>query len=144
MSRAGHAFAMGLAGLLMSLGPLSAHHDWPTDRSRQVTITGTVSAYKWANPHVTITLDVDTRGTIETWSVGGSSPQYMTTCGWNKSTLKPGDVLTVVGYRFKDGSNAARLHTAVMPDGREMYYGAPPRQADKCAPRRDTPPVDEE
>lgn len=78
-----------------------------------------------------------TRGritSIEKWKVGGSSPQFMTTCGWNKKTLQPGDVITVIGFRVKDGSNAARMQTILMPNGKEMYYGAPPLQTAHCVP----------
>ncbi len=44
--------------------------------------------------------------------------------GWDKNTLKPGDVITAIGFRFKDGSNAAQLQKIVMANGREMsLYG---------------------
>jgi len=59
----------------------------------------------------------------------------MTTCGWTKTTLKPGDVITVVGYRFKDGSTAALMRTIVLPNGHEMYYGAPPSLKAQCVPQ---------
>lgn len=131
--------ALGLFAALVSATPLPAHHEWPVDGTTPVTIQGTVTAFTWGNPHVMIELDVQANGTSEKWKVGGSSPQFMTTCGWDKKTLKPGDVVTVTGYRFKDGSNAARLRTIVMPDGKKMYYGAPPsRKADCAPPARDT------
>ena len=132
--------AVGVIGALVAASPLLAHHDWPVDRTKQITVTGTVTAYRWADPHVMIDLDVQANGTIEKWKVGGSSPQFMTTCGWNKKTLKPGDVITVIGYRFKDGSNAARMQTIVMPNGQEMHYGAPSSRAAECVPTaRSTP-----
>jgi hypothetical protein len=140
MRTLGKLLALGAIGALMAASPLLAHHDWPTDRTRLITVKGTVTAFRWADPHVMITLDVEANGIIEKWTIGGSSPQFMTTCGWNKKTLKRGDVLTVIGHRFKDGSNAVRMQTIVMPNGKEMYYGAPPRHADQCVPRRDAPP----
>ena len=140
MRTLGKLLALNVIGSVMAASPLLAHHDWPTDRTRLITVKGTVTAFRWADPHVMITLDVEADGTIEKWNIGGSSPQYMTTCGWTKQSVKPGDVLTVIGHRFKDGSNAARLQTVVMPNGKEMYYGAPPGRAADCAPRRDTPP----
>jgi Family of unknown function (DUF6152) len=131
--------ALGVIGALVATSPLLAHHEWPIDQTKQVTIHGTVTAFTWANPHVMIALDVEANGTIEKWKVGGSSPQFMATCGWGKKALKAGDVITVVGYRFKDGSNAARLRTILMPNGKEMYYGAPPSRAAECVPpARDT------
>jgi hypothetical protein len=131
--------ALGVVGALVAATPLPAHHDWLVDQTRLITIRGTVTGYTWGNPHVMIAVDVEADGTIETWKVGGSSPQFMTTCGWNKKTLTAGDVITVVGYRFRDGSNGARMQTVVMPNGKEMHYGAPPSRAAECLPSaRDT------
>jgi hypothetical protein len=111
--------------VLAAAVPLSAHHAWPVDRDRQVTVTGTVTAYNWVNPHVMIKLDVRTAdGAIEKWDVGGPSPTRMTGNGWDRNTLKPGDVITGTGYRFRDGSNVLQLDRIVMADGREMLlYG---------------------
>ena len=135
-------FALGVLGTLVAGSSLLAHHEWPVDQTKQITITGTVTAFTWANPHVMIAVDVEANGTIEKWKVGGSSPQFMTTCGWNKKTLTPGDVITVIGYRFKDGSTAARMQTVLMPKGKEMYYGAPPLHAAQCVPPvREKPPT---
>ena len=131
--------SLGLIGSLAAASPLLAHHAWPTDQTRQVTVRGTVTAFTWANPHVMIAVDVEANGTIEKWKVGGSSPQFMTTCGWNKTTLKPGDVITVIGYPFKDGSNAARMLKVLMPGGKEMYYGAPPGHQAQCASAAQSP-----
>ncbi|HEY7187473.1 MAG TPA: DUF6152 family protein [Vicinamibacterales bacterium] len=127
-------FALGVIGAWVAASPLLAHHEWPVDPTRPITVQGTVTAFTWANPHVMIALDVQADGIIERWTVGGSSPRFMTTCGWDKKALKPGDVVTVIGYRFKDGSNAARLQTIVMPNGKQMYYGAPPTLAAQCVP----------
>jgi hypothetical protein len=130
-------------GALVAASPSLAHHDWLVDLTRRITVQGTVAAFTWANPHVMIALDVEGDGTVERWQVGGSSPQFMTTCGWNKTTVKPGDVITVIGYRSRDGSNAARLWTILLPNGKAMYYGAPPSRAADCAPAaRDLKPTD--
>jgi Family of unknown function (DUF6152) len=132
--------ALSMIGALTAASPLLGHHEWPIDRTNQVTVQGIVTAFTWGNPHVMIAIDVQANGTIEKWKVGGSSPQFMAACGWDKKALKPGDVITVIGYRFKDGSNTARLQTIVMPNGKKMYYGAPPsRTADCVPPARDTP-----
>ena len=116
--------ALGAIGALVAASPLLAHHDWPVDRTRLITVTGTVTAFTWADPHVMIALDVQANGTIEKWKVGGSNRKYMAVNGWDKNTLKPGDVITGIGYRFSDGSNVAQLQKIVMASGKEMYlYG---------------------
>jgi hypothetical protein len=44
--------------------------------------------------------------------------------GWDNRTLKPGDTITAIGYRFSDGQNILRLQKVVMADGKEMFlYG---------------------
>jgi hypothetical protein len=125
-----------VAGMFVVVPPVLAHHEWPVDQSRPITVTGRVTGVRWANPHVMIYLDVDAGGTVEKWTVGGSSPQFMTTCGWSKKTLHPGDVVTVIGYRFKDGSTAARMLTTTMANGQEMFYGAPPGHEAQCPDSR--------
>jgi hypothetical protein len=102
-----------------------AHHAWPVDRSKEVTVKGTVTGFNWTNPHVMIDLEVKTdAGKVEKWNVGGPSTERMSGNGWDKNTLKPGDVITGYGYRFSDGQNVVQLQRIVMASGKEMLlYG---------------------
>jgi hypothetical protein len=72
-----------------------------------------------------IGLDVRSEdGRIEKWSVGGPSTTRMAGNGWDKSTLKMGDVITGSGYQFADGERILRLQKVVMPGGKVMLlYG---------------------
>ena len=116
--------ALAAVGILAAAGPLFAHHSWPVNTSREITVKGTVTGYDWANPHVMIGLDVDADGKIEKWNVGGPSITRMAGNGWNPTSLKKGDVITAMGYRFNDGSNVLRLQKVLMPTGKEMLlYG---------------------
>ena len=117
--------ALGAIGILIAAGTLSAHHRWPVNRSAEVTVQGTVAAYTWSNPHVMIVLDVRTDdGSIERWEVGGPSINQMAANGWDRNTLKAGDVITGFGFRFSDGSRILRLDRIVTSDGRERFlYG---------------------
>ncbi len=105
--------------------PVLAHHAWPVDRSKEVTVKGTVTGFNWTNPHVMIDLEVKTdAGKVEKWNVGGPSPERMSGNGWDRNTLKPGDVITGYGYRFSDGQNVVQLQRIVMANGKEMLlYG---------------------
>ena len=116
--------ALGFA-IVAAAAPLLAHHSWPVDTGREVTVKGTVTGYNWTNPHVMIGLNVETaNGKMEKWDVGGPSTTRMSGNGWNSSTLKPGDVITAMGYRFTDGQNILRLQKIVMSNGKEMFlYG---------------------
>jgi hypothetical protein len=117
--------AVALVALAAGATPLLAHHSWPVDTSRAVTVKGTVTGYEWGNPHVMIGLDVKTdAGAIEKWNVGGPSTTRMEANGWDKGTLKPGDTITATGYRFSDGQRILRLDKVVMATGKEMFlYG---------------------
>ena len=111
--------------ILVATAPLLAHHSWPVDFSREVTVKGTVTEYMWGNPHVMISVDVKRDdGAIEKWNVGGPSTNRMEANGWHKGSLKLGDVITGSGYQFSDGQKILRLQRITMPDGKVMLlYG---------------------
>ena len=117
--------ALGVVGMLAAASPLLAHHSWPVDFSKEVTVKGEVSEFSWGNPHVMIGLEVRTEdGKIEKWSVGGPSTTRMAANGWDKNSLKMGDMIVGTGYRFSDGQRILRLQKIVMPDGKVMFlYG---------------------
>ncbi|HEY5617364.1 MAG TPA: DUF6152 family protein [Vicinamibacterales bacterium] len=117
--------ALGAIGIVAAASPLFAHHAWPVERSKEVTVKGTVTSYEWANPHVMIGLEVQAgSGKVAKWNVGGPSVTRMANNGWDKNTLKPGDVVTAIGYQFADGQPILRLEKVVMAGGKEMFlYG---------------------
>ena len=112
--------AFVISALISGL-PLAAHHAWPVNNSRLVTVKGTVMEFIWANPHPMISLEVKTDGgQIEKWSVGGPALNRMEANGWKRDTLKAGDVITGIGYQFTDGQKVIRLERVLLPDGKEM------------------------
>jgi hypothetical protein len=72
-----------------------------------------------------ITLEVQNNdGKLEKWSVGGPALPRMEANGWTKTTVKPGDVITGIGYQFADGEKIIRLERVVLADGKELrVYG---------------------
>lgn len=101
--------------------PLSAHHSWPVSYGKLVTVKGTVSEFTWSNPHPMITLEVRSDdGRVEKWLVGGPAINRMESNGWTRTTVKPGDVITGIGYQFADGQKIVRLERVVLADGKEM------------------------
>jgi hypothetical protein len=105
--------------------PLSAHHTWPVSYDQLVTVKGTVMEFAWENPHPMITLDVRTDdGKMEKWMVGGPAIGRMEANGWTKTTVKPGDMITGIGYQFNDGQKIIRLERVLLADGKEIkVYG---------------------
>jgi hypothetical protein len=110
-------------GLLFISGSLFAHHGEANyDTTKVVSVKGTVTNFEFINPHVQIFLDVkNDKNEIEKWIGEARSPSMLVRLGgWDKSTLKPGDVITASGHRAKNGSNILRLLKVTLPDGREM------------------------
>jgi hypothetical protein len=111
--------------LVSAVMPISAHHSWPISYDRLVTVKGTVVEFKWANPHPMMTLEVQANGgRTERWEIGGPAIIRMEANGWTKTTVKPGDVITGIGYQFADGQKIVRLERIVLADGKELrLYG---------------------
>jgi uncharacterized protein DUF6152 len=105
--------------------PLSAHHSWPVDTSRLVTVKGTVVEFAWENPHPMISLEVRAAdGKLEKWMVGGPAINRMEANGWTKTTVRPGDIITGIGYQYSNGQKVVRLERVVLASGRELrVYG---------------------
>src|SRR5579863_495036 len=107
---------------LMVLGGaavLSAHHSGVMfDDKKEVTLKGSVSEFAFVNPHVTITITVtDDQGKKTDWMFEAASVQGLVKAGWRKSTLKAGDVVTLVGRPLRDGRPGAQLLRATLADG---------------------------
>jgi hypothetical protein len=109
--------------VLLASGPLLAHHGEANyDTTKVVTVKGTVTDFQFINPHVQISLDVkNDKGEIEKWVGEARSPSMLARIGgWDKNTIKIGDVITASGHRTKNGTNFLRLMKIVLPDSREM------------------------
>jgi hypothetical protein len=117
--------AFVVLALVSAALPLSAHHSWPVSYDKLVTVKGTLLQFTWANPHPMMTLEVQTNdGRTEKWQVGGPAINRMEANGWNKTTVKPGDMITGIGYQFGDGQKIVRLERVVLPNGKELkLYG---------------------
>ena len=104
--------------------PLLAHHSFAAefDREQPFKVTGTVNKIEWTNPHIWIYVDVkEADGKVVTWAFQGGPPSYLSRAGWNKTDLKPGETVTVQGFKAKDGSHHAAGGAVTLPDGRRMF-----------------------
>lgn len=114
--------------LLIAPVPLAAHHGSSNyDMSKAVSVKGTVKQFNFVNPHSAIYLEAkDDQGNSEQWLVEADSPNNLARNGWTRESVKPGDQVTVVGNRLKDGSKVMRLQKIIFSDGRELR----PREGD--------------
>jgi len=106
----------------MVSGPVFAHHGTAAyETAKLTTVKGTVTEFQFINPHVEITVEVkDDKGKIEKWLGEANSPNVLSRHGWSKEMIKPGDQITVIGYRAKNGSYTLRLQKVVLSNGQEL------------------------
>jgi hypothetical protein len=119
-----------VAGLVVSLNTaLSAHHSFAVfDMTAEKTITGTVSKFEWTNPHTFIFVDVpNDKGVIETWAIEGMSPNYLGRRGWSKTSVKPGDKITMTVRPLKDGK-AGGMFVRALVDGKMLMPTGQPTE----------------
>jgi len=116
--------ALGVA-LLAFAAVASAHHSGAMfDREKQVTITGTVTEFTWTNPHASFRVDVpNAEGKVESWAIEMGSPNNLVHAGWKRSTIKPGDKVTVKINPLRDARPGGLYIGITLPDGK--YLGAP-------------------
>src|SRR5579871_4125135 len=110
------------AGLAVSMPALAHHGEANYDTDKLVTVKATVTKFEFINPHVQIYLeDKNGKGETENWTCEARSPAMLVrNGGWDKTTLKPGDVITAVGFRSKNGGYVLRLKKIILADGKEL------------------------
>jgi len=112
------------ATLFMGLGiPALAHHSFSAvfDAGSPIEASGTVTKVEWRNPHAWIYVDVEgDESGVANWAFEMGSPNGLRRRGWSRDTVQVGDVISVTGYRARDGSNRANIASITLADGREM------------------------
>jgi hypothetical protein len=124
----GWAMKTQLLGSLCALGaalmssPGSAHHSGAMfDSAKNVSLTGTVRQFQWTNPHCFIQLMVrNDKGVDEEWSLEMTAPVHLQRLGWRKSSLKPGDRITVTIHPLRNGGTGGNVAAVVGPDGKPV------------------------
>jgi hypothetical protein len=119
-------FCAVAAALLLWTTRTSAHHAFSAmyDEHKLVTVSGIVTKMEWVNPHVLMYVDgKDESGKTGHWKFEMGSPGGMMSRGWEKTTLKTGDTITVEGFRARNGSKVANPRTVTLPDGRKLFGG---------------------
>ncbi|HXP80729.1 MAG TPA: DUF6152 family protein [Verrucomicrobiae bacterium] len=114
--RAFHLLAVAISLIVVSV-PMFAHHGTAAyDLSKTVTVKGKVTKFNFINPHVQVFFDVAGDKGVEQWQAELTSPNHLVRTGWSRDTLKPGDDVTITGYRTKDGTNSIWIAKILLRD----------------------------
>jgi uncharacterized protein DUF6152 len=110
--------------------PAFAHHGAAAyDMTKPVMLKDAViTKYSWINPHALILFDYkDEKGNVQHWTTEIGSPAAVALVGWTRTSLKPGDVVTVYVWQSKTRLPVGRLNKIVLSNGtllRDSQTGA--------------------
>jgi hypothetical protein len=110
--------------------PAFAHHGAAAyDMTKPVVLKDAViTKYSWINPHALIMFDYkDDKGNVQHWTTEIGSPAAVSLVGWNRTSLKPGDVVTAYVWQSKTRQPVGRLNKIMLSNGtllRDSQTGA--------------------
>ena len=117
-----------LAATLFMASFAHGHHSGAgIDRTKTVTVEGTVKQFKWANPHAWMEVEAaNAKGGVDLWNFEMTSPAFLVRAGWKSSTVKAGDKVKVVARPLKSGDPGGIFVSVTLPDGKTLSEQALP------------------
>lgn len=116
-----------LAGVVLLGAPAFAHHGSNSsyDMNKTITVKGTVTEWVWANPHCQLFFDVkDDKGNIVHWAAETNSPGVLARAGWERTSFKVGDQITVSMNPSLANSPVGLITRVVLANGQVVGRGA--------------------
>jgi hypothetical protein len=123
------AWAVTAALALACTVTASGHHSTAAfDSARVVKIEGTITQFRWINPHASIKIDGVTQGDDADglWTVEMTAPNVLINQGWTRTALKVGDKVTMfvnplrTPVTLNDGSSGSLYVGVVLASGQEL------------------------
>jgi hypothetical protein len=116
------ALLAALIALLAVSVPVFAHHGSASyEMTKSVSVKGAVTNFQFVNPHVLIFIESkNNKGEAEKWQGELTSPNRLNRAGWKHDTLKPGDVITLIGAPAKSGAHSLWITKILGTDGQPM------------------------
>ena len=123
--------ALTAAALVVSIAalPAGAHHSTAAfDNARVVKLEGTVTQFRWINPHASIKIDAVSEGDEPDgiWTVEMTAPNVLINEGWTRTALKEGDKVTMFVNPLRnkvvlnDGSTGGLYVGVILRDGNKL------------------------
>src|SRR4051812_25126109 len=115
MNKIARIAAAGSMLLALSTSVAAHHSAAAYDTQKEVTLNGSVVKYRFANPHVYMTLQVKKDdGTTSTVEVEAGAASVLNGLGFTSTSLKVGELVTVTG-------NPGRNNPDAMILGKDLY-----------------------
>jgi hypothetical protein len=125
--------------LLVATTLVSAHHSFAVfDHDQTVTVTGTVSEFRWTNPHGF--LEVDYRaddGTMKHYTIELTSINMLSRAGWTSRSLKAGERVKAIVAPLLSGEPGGLLLEVTLADGRTLVSPVPAANTFKRTPEKE-------
>jgi hypothetical protein len=123
--------SIGAAIAIASLGalPSAAHHSTAAfDNTRVVKLEGTITQFRWINPHASIKIDAVSEGDDADgiWTVEMTAPNVLINEGWTRTALQVGDKVTMYvnplrnKVTLNDGSTGGLYVGVILRDGSKL------------------------
>ena len=129
---------VGAAVLLCSISVLAHHSAALFDGAKEITIQGSVTEWRWANPHCILKFESKEEGGSRIWAVETANPIGMAQRGWSRTSFKPGDGVTLTVLPARNGEPVGLLLTVTLANGTKLI-AAPPPGTPGAGPPRATP-----
>jgi hypothetical protein len=123
------AIAATIAVAVLSALPAGAHHSTAAfDNARVVKLEGTITQFRWINPHASIKIDAVSEGDAPdgVWTVEMTAPNVLINEGWTRTALKVGDKVTMYvnplrnQVELNDGSTGSLYVGVILADGKTL------------------------
>jgi Family of unknown function (DUF6152) len=123
------ALGAAAAVAIVSALPAGAHHSTAAfDNTRVVKIEGTITQFRWINPHASIKIDGISEGDEPdgVWTVEMTAPNVLINEGWTRTALKAGDKVTMYVNPLRnqvvlnDGSTGSLYVGVVLANGDKL------------------------
>lgn len=112
--------------LLGLMSPVLAHHsDAGVNMDASVTFEGTVKEFIWTNPHAYFVIEVKQNDKPVKWEVQTVGINLLSRRGWTKTTLVPGDKVSVRAHPAQDGRPYAILESIEKAGGLSLAAATP-------------------
>ena len=108
--------------LAVMCAPLSAHHSAVAYTQQSIVLkNATMTKVLWQQPHIILSFAVkEANGALTNWSAESGSPGSVARLGWNRNSVKAGDMVTIELFPAKNGAHVGRLKKLTFPNERVL------------------------